>query len=73
MKKLLLPSKTKNKRKRFFNKESSKGGIVIAMMLIPFACIMVLIGYGIRTYLFITLMLLIPTIAFIIYSDKQYG
>ena len=73
MKKLLLPSKRKNVRKPFFNKKSTGGGITIAMMLIPFACIMVLIGYGIRTYLFITLMLLIPTIAIIIYSDQQYG
>ena len=73
MKKLLLPSKTKNARKPFFNKESTKGGIVIAMMLIPFACIMVFLGYGIRVYLFTTLILLIIAVAIIIYSDKQYG
>ena len=72
-KKINSISKTKNKRKPFFNKESSKGGIVIAMIMIPFACIIVLLGYGIRIYIFTTLTLLIPTIAFIIYSDKRYG
>ncbi len=72
-KKINSISKTKNKRKPFFNKQSTYGAIFIAMIMIPYACIIILIIYGIHVYIFTTLTLLISTIAYIIYSDKRYG
>jgi hypothetical protein len=71
-KKINSISKTKNKRKPFFNNKSTITEIKLITLITPLMTI-IFLDHGIGIYLFVTLMLLIPTLAHTIYVDKRYG